>query len=308
MTKRAAWCSAAWPSCGCCGCSCGGASVDERPGHHINLPVPHGRTDAGGPVLRRRPRLRPSPGGPTPGGSAAGWTSATAPRSTCPSGDGRPTPTSTWRFVVDDFDAVHRRAVAAGAEWTSRGEGGRCCGTRPATSSSCSPPTPSRRDGVDRRPGRGRGPAGPGGQGRLRGRRAPRRRVAARHPQRTPARRRQPPMPTRHRLLGEPERTGSAGSRGPAGSTRPSPTSASTPSPRPTGASRRRAGRRHALGVGRRPAQRRRRRHSASAQRLHRPHGTGLLAGGDDPDGRRVEEHRDGCPLSAWPPSTAAPT
>ena len=90
---------------------------------HVNLPVPVGRTDevAGFYVTVLGFTIDPDRG---ERGRAGAWLDV---------GDGSQVhlserhgaahPDQHVAFDVDDFEGIHARAVAAGAEWTARGEG-----------------------------------------------------------------------------------------------------------------------------------------------------------------------------------------
>ena len=90
--------------------------------HHVNLPVPDGAAsdvaafyvDVLGVEIAPRPESR------RPGVWLAVGDGTQVHLS---EGPGTPHPDQHVAFVVDDFEGVRERAAAAGAPWTSRGEG-----------------------------------------------------------------------------------------------------------------------------------------------------------------------------------------
>ncbi len=89
---------------------------------HVNLPVPHGRSEA---VARFFIDVLGFEAAPRPDTGRQGvWLDVgDGTQVHLSERDGQPHPDQHVAFVVDDFDGIHERAVAAGAPWTDRGTG-----------------------------------------------------------------------------------------------------------------------------------------------------------------------------------------
>lgn len=90
--------------------------------HHVNLPVPHGEADAVArfyvDVLGFAIAARPDTGRPGYWLDVGDGTQVHLSER-----DGSALPEQHVAFVVDDYDGLQSRAVAAGAPWTDREEG-----------------------------------------------------------------------------------------------------------------------------------------------------------------------------------------
>lgn len=90
--------------------------------HHVNLPVPPGRSGAVADFLTGVLGLTVAPR-PATGRPGVWLDVADGTQVHLSERDGAPHPDQHVAFVVDDLEGIRGRAAAAGAPWTDRGEG-----------------------------------------------------------------------------------------------------------------------------------------------------------------------------------------